>query len=111
MPSFEESSDTESADGRLRKKRDPLKWTTIFQKNDEMKPHSEGKESPVPIPETEHSPPPADEHNGLVYAELDLMNAELKPVIRNNDEKTEYAEIIYTQNCGNGKDTEDSPKQ
>ncbi|XP_050312125.1 fasciclin-3 isoform X2 [Anthonomus grandis grandis] len=41
-----------------------------------------------------------DKDKGLVYAELDLIRAAnpnmMVPVIKNDDEKTEYAEIVYT---------------
>lgn len=36
-----------------------------------------------------------DDEKGLVYAELDLVRRDLKPVLKNDDEKTEYAEIVY----------------
>lgn len=31
-----------------------------------------------------------------MYAELDLVAQNLRPVLKNEDEKTEYAEIVYT---------------
>ena len=42
----------------------------------------------------------------LVYAELDLVSQNLKPVLKKDDDKTEYAEIVYTNdnqqtNAGN----------
>lgn len=48
---------------------------------------------------------------GLVYAELDLVAAQnLRPVVKNDDEKTEYAEIVYTQN-DNGKNNDKEEEQ
>lgn len=42
---------------------------------------------------------------GLVYAELDLVRENLRPVVKNDDEKTEYAEIVYAkQGDGDGED-------
>lgn len=46
---------------------------------------------------------------GLVYAELDLVAQNLRPVVKNDDEKTEYAEIVYTQ--GETKAQEGEEKQ
>nr|XP_022905960.1 fasciclin-3 isoform X1 [Onthophagus taurus] len=46
------------------------------------------------------------EHNreGVVYAELDLVNVNPKPVVlKTDDEKTEYAEIVYTNEEGKEK--------
>ncbi|CAG9815099.1 unnamed protein product, partial [Phaedon cochleariae] len=89
-----ESSDTESADVRPKEPKKPHKLTAIFKKN---------KDKPEPEPEVgETEPAPAQidlkDDKGLVYAELDLARADLKPVVKNDDEKTEYAEIVYTQN-------------
>lgn len=39
---------------------------------------------------------PVDDGKGLVYAELDLVRTDLKPILKNDHEKTEYAEIVYT---------------
>lgn len=40
---------------------------------------------------------------GLVYAELDLVSSNnLRPVVKNGDEKTEYAEIVYTKETDDG---------
>lgn len=53
---------------------------------------------------------PVDDGKGLVYAELDLVRTDLKPVLKPDDEKTEYAEIVYTPKNEDEKDS-DSPKQ
>lgn len=51
----------------------------------------------------EYKPKPAEateeKDKGLVYAELDLVRSNspvLVPVVKNADDKTEYAEIVYT---------------
>lgn len=54
--------------------------------------HSEEAESQT------KSPFPEGDERALVYAELDLVRADMVPVVKNDDEKTEYAEIVYTQN-------------
>lgn len=33
---------------------------------------------------------------GLVYAELDLVSPTSNPVVKGDEDKTEYAEIVYT---------------
>lgn len=55
---------------------------------------------------------PTDAHDvkpeskeAIVYAELDLASGNLRPVVKGDDEKTEYAEIVYTKN-GEGADEE-----
>lgn len=44
--------------------------------------------------------------DALVYAELDLVSQNLRPIVKNDDEKTEYAEIVYTQNDSNKVDND-----
>ncbi|KAJ8921152.1 hypothetical protein NQ315_013624, partial [Exocentrus adspersus] len=104
-----ESSDTESADVRPRETKKtipPIKFTSIFKKNkdkvsSEDEPdtrHMETEEDKSLPVEEEINTTPATEvepKEGLVYAELDLVRADMKPVVK-NDEKTEYAEIVYT---------------
>ncbi|CAH1114069.1 unnamed protein product, partial [Psylliodes chrysocephalus] len=100
---FGESSDTESADVRPKESKKPNKLTCLFKKNKDQV-----SSEPEPEPKTlEHSeeaesqtksPFPEGDERALVYAELDLVRADMVPVVKNDDEKTEYAEIVYTQN-------------
>lgn len=64
----------------------------------------------------------ADDTDGarqdLVYAELDLVSQNLKPILKKDDDKTEYAEIVYTndnQQANGDKEEQvtdsNSPKQ
>ncbi|KAF7285879.1 hypothetical protein GWI33_009359 [Rhynchophorus ferrugineus] len=65
----------------------------------------------------EVSPKEADKNDntkdkGLVYAELDLVSptyTNLMPVVKSNDEKTEYAEIVYKP-TKDGNDGDDKAK-
>lgn len=46
-----------------------------------------------------------NKEEALVYAELDLINPQgAKPVMKNDNEKTEYAEIVYTPQEGDKGD-------
>ncbi|GJQ75304.1 putative coreceptor-mediated virion attachment to host cell [Trypoxylus dichotomus] len=109
-----ESSDTESAD--VRHSHDSRRavlptLTSLFKKKNDKVSHEED-DAPRQM-ETEdikssledeqkqehqqgHDRPESENKEGLVYAELDLVNVNLKPVLKNDDEKTEYAEIVYT---------------
>lgn len=51
----------------------------------------------------------SDKPEGIVYAELDLVAQNLRPMVKNDDDKTEYAEIIYTQKPES--ETEQKPAQ
>lgn len=62
----------------------------------------------MPLDESDKSDVATKE--GIVYAELDLVNPNLKPLVKNDDDKTEYAEIVYTQKEGEEVKTEDSNK-
>ncbi|KAL3271903.1 hypothetical protein HHI36_022373 [Cryptolaemus montrouzieri] len=115
-----ESSDTESADDRPKdSKRNliPIKLTQYFkrgrnnneQMHNEEDPKTEETEDPTKVPldttlATEDSGQDNKENTGVVYAELDLMSPGVKAVVKNDNEKTEYAEIVYTQKEGENKD-------
>ncbi|KAI4457532.1 hypothetical protein MML48_7g00003447 [Holotrichia oblita] len=106
-----ESSDTESADVRhshdTRRSFMPT-LTSIFKKKNDRVGHEEDEaprqmeteENDKPGLEQEQKQKEQQEENeqpeGLVYAELDLVKTDLKPVLKNEDDKTEYAEIVYT---------------
>ncbi|KAF2894388.1 hypothetical protein ILUMI_11783 [Ignelater luminosus] len=112
-----ESSDTESVDVRPKEHKrilPPLKLTTLFKKSEKEKPQDEEErpksaetvETKIPLEESERqTSTPSEPKEGLVYAELDLVNPNLKPLVKNDDDKTEYAEIVYTQ-----KDTDNANK-
>ncbi|XP_031330069.1 fasciclin-3-like isoform X3 [Photinus pyralis] len=94
-----ESSDTESVD--VRPKRSRLLPNLSFSffkkpKPDELeRPRSaETIETKVPLEDDARSDEPKE---GIVYAELDLVNPNPKPLVKSYDDKTEYAEIVYTQ--------------
>lgn len=95
------SSDTESTDARPRDERrilSPAKLTGFFRKSRD-KVASEG-EGDAKVMETDAVKVPleaAEPRDGLVYAELDLVSQNLRPVVKNDDEKTEYAEIVYAK--------------
>lgn len=119
-------SDTESADLRPKDTKrivSPIKLTAIFKKNKgkgdseaEQRPNegengSEGSEEKNDADNASTATAPVDDGKGLVYAELDLVRTDLKPVLKNEDEKTEYAEIVYTPKTEDHKETNsDSPK-
>ncbi|KAK5637963.1 hypothetical protein RI129_012258 [Pyrocoelia pectoralis] len=69
-------------------------------------------ETKVPLDEQQEDslPPPPQGKEGIVYAELDLVNPSpnLKPLIKNYDDKTEYAEIVYTQKDETRQDDNES---
>lgn len=48
----------------------------------------------IPLEQEQQQQQPKE---GLVYAELDLVSQNLRPIVKNDDEKTEYAEIVYTK--------------
>lgn len=118
------SSDTESVDVRTKETRrniPPIKLTSLFKKNKdkvayESEPEKrviEAEETPKPgeteAEEAEKQQKVPEEKAGLVYAELDLVRADLKPVLKSEDEKTEYAEIVYKP--AESKESEESPKK
>ncbi|XP_065167922.1 fasciclin-3-like isoform X2 [Atheta coriaria] len=51
----------------------------------------------------------AKKTDGLVYAELDLVSPNLRPVLKSEDDKTEYAEIVYSPDKTN-PDSRDKDK-
>lgn len=96
------SSDTESADVQKPKeaKRSltPIKLTQFFKKSKDKVASEEEPESRRIESENEENKPTnnaAEEKEGLVYAELDLVSPNTKPVVKTENEKTEYAEIVY----------------
>lgn len=64
-----------------------------------------GEDVKVPLEADESNP---ENKEGLVYAELDLVAQNLRPVVKNDDEKTEYAEIVYTQGESKPKENEEN---
>ncbi|XP_056633985.1 fasciclin-3 isoform X2 [Diorhabda sublineata] len=93
-------SDTESADVRPRETKTPNKLTSLFKKNkDQVASENELKPKLMKNEEKnlqEQPNVPEGDERALVYAELDLVRANMVPVVKNDDEKTEYAEIVYT---------------
>lgn len=82
----------------------PLKFTSFFKRNkdkeDEERPRSADTiETKIPIDDSEKQTTP-ESKEGIVYAELDLINPHSKPIVKSDDDKTEYAEIVYTQKEG-----------
>lgn len=82
----------------------PLKVPAFLKKKPKSSPEDE--ETPPVNDETDvstlgpeaNSPASETKEVGVVYAELDLtVNPNLKPVVKGDDDKTEYAEIVYTQ--------------
>lgn len=95
----------------------PIKLTAFFKRNkDRVGSEEEGEiknmettETKVPLEEEKKvagAPPAEAKEGGIVYAELDLVSPNMKPVVKSDDDKTEYAEIVYT-----AKETEDSNKK
>ncbi|KAK4878773.1 hypothetical protein RN001_011279 [Aquatica leii] len=105
-----ESSDTESVEVRPKNLLvlPNLNFASLFKKKDkpledEERPKSaETVETKIPLDETDKT---QDGKEGIVYAELDLVNPNLKPLVKNYDDKTEYAEIVYAQ-----KDNDEAEK-
>lgn len=101
----------------------PIKLTAFFKKNrdkvaSEEEPEARnvetGEEINTEMIDADNASiatAPVDDGKGLVYAELDLVRTDLKPVLKNDDEKTEYAEIVYTPKTEEEKDKEASPKE
>ena len=97
-------SDTESADVRHRDPHKfPIKLTQFFKKSKDKVASTEDVE-PKKLDEEVKEPLEGDDdpkEAGLVYAELDLVSpSSVKPVVKKDDEKTEYAEIVYTPQDG-----------
>lgn len=90
-----ESSDTESADHGAPERKAKLYCPSVFKKkNDKTGPNNETvKPDNAAIPlDPNHS------NEGVVYAELDLQaHRPGMAVVRGDDDKTEYAEIIHTK--------------
>lgn len=105
---FGESSDTESADVRPKETKTPTKLTSLFKKNkDQVASENELEPKLMKNEETDLQKQldlPDGDERALVYAELDLVRANMVPVVKNDDEKTEYAEIVYTA-TDEGKDS------
>ncbi|XP_044261126.1 fasciclin-3 isoform X1 [Tribolium madens] len=88
-----ESSDTESADVR-HQRFPPIKLTQFFKKTKDKGASSDEIEPKRADDEVGTSEDPKE---GLVYAELDLVSpTSVKPLVKDDNEKTEYAEIVYT---------------
>ncbi|XP_045465832.1 fasciclin-3 isoform X2 [Harmonia axyridis] len=103
-------SDTESADGRPKdSKRNliPIRLSNYFKKEKNME-HMQNKEDEVKIEEVDdptrvpldttlatEQETNKDNKEGVVYAELDLISPGVKAVVKNDNDKTEYAEILY----------------
>lgn len=112
LKSLYSSSDTESTDVRPKDEKNilsPIKLTSFFKKNKDKVASEEETEAKtmdnndVKIPlETENPQQQQSAKEGLVYAELDLVSPNLRPVVKNDDEKTEYAEIVYTKETDDG---------
>lgn len=112
-------SDTESADLRTKETKrivSPIKLTAFFKKN---KDNSTSEEDPefrnvestdekLDMDNASTATVPVDDGKGLVYAELDLVRTDLKPVLKNDDEKTEYAEIVYTPKTEDEKEDDET---
>lgn len=120
MTSYCYRSDTESADLRPKDTKSiisPVKLTGFFKKNKDKV--SSEEEPEIKTAETDEMDEKLDTDNasiatatiddgkGLVYAELDLVATDLKPVVKNDDEKTEYAEIVYTPKAEDDRDVEE----
>lgn len=58
---------------------------------------------PLDIAEKQQQEP----REGLVYAELDLVSQNLRPIVKNDHEKTEYAEIVYAKEGDDGGKNEE----
>lgn len=95
----------------------PIKLTAFFKRNkDRVASEEEGEaktmettETKIPLEDDKKvaaAPAPETKESGIVYAELDLVSQNLKPVVKSDDDKTEYAEIVYT-----AKEMEDSNKK
>uniref|UniRef100_A0A0A9XAQ1 Fasciclin-3 n=2 Tax=Lygus hesperus TaxID=30085 RepID=A0A0A9XAQ1_LYGHE len=90
-----ESSDTESATERGSNVSKKALFKLTFKKNPAKS--SDPQESPIADQQAGQEPKPDDE--GVVYAELDLKNSAPGPrtrLVRHEDEKTEYAEILHS---------------
>lgn len=104
-------SDTESADGRPKDSKRgliPVRLSNYFKKgknkeetkNDEEEGKTEEFDpTAVPLDTTLATENEDNKGNkeGVVYAELDLISPPgVKAVVKNDNDKTEYAEILYT---------------
>lgn len=119
------SSDTESAEVRpkeesKRSKLVPLKFSFLKRNRDKVA-HEDGNEATqMAAEEGEGGVDNTDKgvgkdedgaKEGLVYAELDLVSGQnLRPIVKNDNEKTEYAEIVYAQNDSNQQQQQDDKK-
>ncbi|XP_046383394.1 fasciclin-3 isoform X3 [Ischnura elegans] len=100
-PQFNGRSDTESADGgplNGPKKKSSFKLPPFFKKKDKVSADPESLTVPSPDKKnvinqvTKSATPNPD---GIVYAELDLQAGRRAVVVRPEDDKTEYAEIMH----------------
>ncbi|XP_049825133.1 fasciclin-3 isoform X2 [Aethina tumida] len=92
-------SDTESADVQRTKETKrripPIKLSSFLKKNKDKVATEEAPETR----QIETEAPKAEDETakeGLVYAELDLVSPTSNPVVKGDEDKTEYAEIVYT---------------
>nr|CAD7199877.1 unnamed protein product [Timema douglasi] len=95
-----ESSDTESADhGSDQTSKPKMNLAYIFNKKDKIADDSEGLKD---ITTGRGTPLTIQAKQGdVVYAELDLQQGnQPRSVVRKEDDKTEYAEIIHTKTPG-----------
>ncbi|XP_044737272.1 fasciclin-3 isoform X2 [Chrysoperla carnea] len=101
-------SDTESANVEAHKKKRFDNLKSIFKKKNETPAEEENEDVEIGDADTlqeedvEITTPTqvtGEKKDGIVYAELDLVKTNaVKPIVKKEDEKTEYAEIIYTKN-------------
>lgn len=75
----------------MRHQKFPIKLTQFFKKSKDKVASVEEIE---PKKTEEEEEPPKE--GGLVYAELDLVSPANVTLVKNDNEKTEYAEIVYT---------------
>lgn len=104
-----ESSDTESAEHhRPDSKKPKITFTSVFKKkSDKVAAETqETKDVTVPEGQAEGEEEPEDEaqvtlkpksDEGVVYAELDLNKKARLAIVKPDNDKTEYAEIIHTK--------------
>lgn len=72
--------------------------TQLFRKSKDKVASEEEPEARRIEPENEENKTQTvagEEKEGLVYAELDLVSPNTKPIVKTENEKTEYAEIVY----------------
>ncbi|XP_071441515.1 fasciclin-3 isoform X2 [Hetaerina americana] len=96
-----ESSDTESTDGgplNGPKKKSSFQLPVFFKKKDKVSADPECLTVPTPDKKSANNQVnknAAPNPDGIVYAELDLQAGRRAVVVRSEDDKTEYAEIMH----------------